>query len=226
MTTCMATWRRANANLVAIAWSVMALAAAQTASAQLHGCDTPVSERTSEVGCYTSAIKVLGAMPEGPVFWHLYNYPTRAAAEAVKGPRGTVVEAFGRVWLYAVEEEGWRPSGGERVTAIGPLPVASGKQYTARYFEVVFTPGMEGHPHRHSGPEAWYVLTGAQCLETPEGIMVKHAGESGIVPEGPPMNMKAIDTEIRRAVFIVLHDTSQPWITTVSDWKPKGLCPK
>jgi len=26
--------------------------------------------------------------------------------------------------------------------------------------------------------------------------------------------------------FIVLHDTSQPWITLARDWKPKGLCPK
>ncbi|MGA8618004.1 MAG: hypothetical protein WB660_05725 [Candidatus Sulfotelmatobacter sp.] len=167
-----------------------------------------------------------GCDAQGPVFWHLYNYPTRAVAEAAKGPRGTVVEAFGRVWLYTIEEEGWHPSGGERVAVIGPLPITSGKQYTAKYMEAVFMPGEEAVPHRHSGPEAWYVLTGSQCLETPEGIMVKHAGESGIVPEGPPMDLKAIGTEIRRAVLVVLHDTTRPWMTMASDWKPKGLCPK
>ena len=224
MTTRMALWQSASSKLVAITWSVMILAG--TTSAQSHGCDTPVSECKSEVGCYTTATTVLGAMPQGPVFWHLYNYATRAVAEAAKGPRGTVVEAFGRVWLYTIEEEGWHPSGGERVAVIGPLPITSGKQYTAKYMEAVFMPGEETVPHRHSGPEAWYVLTGSQCLETPEGIMVKHAGESGIVPEGPPMDLKAIGTEIRRAVLVVLHDTTRPWMTMASDWKPKGLCPK
>jgi quercetin dioxygenase-like cupin family protein len=226
MTPRTAMWRRASGKMVLIAWSMMVLLAAETAWAQLRGCDTPVSERTSEVGCYTTATMVFGVMPQGSVFWHLYSYPTRAAAEAAKGPRGTVVEAFGRVWLYTIEAEGWHPSGGERVAVIGPLPITSGKQYTAKYMEAVFTPGMEAVPHRHSGPEAWYVLTGAQCLETPEGIMVKHAGESGVVPEGPPMNIKAIGTETRRAVLVVLHDTSRPWMTMASDWTPKGLCPK
>ena len=225
MITRAAMWRSANVGLTVTAWSVV-LAASMSAQDHHSGCDTPVSKRTNEVGCYTTATRVLGAMPKGPVFWHLYNYPTRAAAEVVMGPRGTVVEAFGRVWLYAIEEERWRPSTGERVAAIGPLPVASGKQYTAKYMEVVFRPGMEGVPHRHSGPEAWYVLTGAQCLETPDSIMVRHAGESGIVPEGLPMNIKAIGTEMRRAVFLVLHDSAKPWMSIASDWKPKGLCPE
>ena len=38
----------------------------------------------------------LGDLPQGPLFWHLYNYPSRAAAEieAEKAPTATVVEAF------------------------------------------------------------------------------------------------------------------------------------
>jgi hypothetical protein len=63
MTTRTAMWRRASGKLAAIAWSVMAVLATETAWAQLHGCDTPVSERTSEVGCYTTATEVLGTMP-------------------------------------------------------------------------------------------------------------------------------------------------------------------
>src|SRR5215472_2244166 len=92
-----AMWRSANVGLAVTAWSVMVLAVSISAQDHHSGCDTPVSKRTNEVGCYTTATRVLGAMPQGPVFWHLYNYPTRAAAEAVMGPRGTVVEAFGRV---------------------------------------------------------------------------------------------------------------------------------
>ena len=87
-----------------------------SASAQVPGrCEIPVSQRTGENGCYVSATAVLGELPAGPLFWHLYTYPNRAAAEAASGPRRTVVEAFGKVWLYAIAEEGLRLSGGERV---------------------------------------------------------------------------------------------------------------
>lgn len=214
--------------LVAIACSMLGMTLATTppSSAQPPGrCDTPVSQRTGEVGCYLTATEVLGAMPPGSVFWHLDTYPTRAAAEAARGPRGTVVESFGKVWLYTIAEAGWRPSGGERVAAIGPFPITAGTHYTARYMEAVFTSGMQSSVHRHSGPEAWYVLAGAQCLETPDGTIVARARESAIVPEGPPMRLSSIGAETRRSVLLVLHETSQPWTTMASDWQPKGLCP-
>ena len=189
------------------------------------GCTMPVSQRTAEVGCYLTATEVLGAL-QGPQSWHLYNYPTRAAAETAKGPHGTVVESFGKVWLYTIADANWRPAGGDRIAVIGPLPLAAGTRYTARYMEAVFTAGMDTPVHLHSGAEAWYLLSGAQCLETPDGIMLFHAGESGLVPQGPSMRLSTVGAEIRRSVFLVLHETSQPWITYESDWKPKGSCPK
>jgi len=189
------------------------------------GCTMPVSQRTAEVGCYLTATEVLGAL-QGPQSWHLYNYPTRAAAETAKGPHGTVVESFGKVWLYTIADANWRPAGGDRIAVIGPLPLAAGTDYTARYMEAVFTAGMNTPVHLHSGAEAWYLLSGAQCLETPDGITVLHAGESGLVPQGPSMRLSSVGAEMRRSVLLVLHDTSQPWITYESDWKPKGLCPK
>lgn len=219
------TWRAGCTAVVMV--SSMMLAGANPLLAQVPGhCETPVSERTSEAGCYFVASEDLGKLPETPLHWHLYNYPTRSSAEAAKGPHGTVVESFGKVWLFTIAEAGWRPSGGQRVAVIGPLPITPGKQYTARYMEALFPPGMAGTPHRHSGPEAWYVLSGAQCLETSEGIIVARAGESAVVREGPSMNIQGVGTETRRSVLLVLHDSSQPWITKVSDWKPKGLCPK
>jgi hypothetical protein len=47
-----------------------------------------------------------------------------------------------------------------------------------------------------------------------------------IIPEGPPMALGSVGTETRRSVFLVLHDTTEPWITLASDWQPKGLCPQ
>jgi quercetin dioxygenase-like cupin family protein len=148
------------------------------------------------------------------------------AAEAAKGPRGTVVESFGKVWLYTIAESKWRASGGERIATIGPLKIQAGIQYTARYMEAVFAPGMSTPVHRHSGAEAWYLVSGVQCLETRDGIRVVRTGKGGMVPEGPPMVLSSVGTETRRSVLVVLHDTSQPWVTYTSDWKPKGRCPK
>jgi mannose-6-phosphate isomerase-like protein (cupin superfamily) len=80
--------------------------------------------------------------------------------------------------------------------------------------------------HRHSGAEAWYVLAGAQCLETPDRIIVAKAGEGAVVPEGLPMALSGIGGDIRRSVLLVIHDSSQPWMTVTSDWAPSGRCPQ
>ena len=86
-----------------------------------------VSERTTEVGCWIIAHQPLGPLPRAQTFWHLDVYPSRSAAEAAKGPHGTVVESLGKVWLLSIEDAGWRPSSGERVAEIGPLPIVGGK---------------------------------------------------------------------------------------------------
>jgi quercetin dioxygenase-like cupin family protein len=167
----------------------------------------------------------LGALPQGPIFWHLDTFPTRAAADAAKGPRGTVVESFGKVWLLSIDVAGWRPSGGTHVAAIGPLPVDAEAKYSAQFMEAVFTPGMTAPAHRHSGPEAWYTLTGETCLETPDGRMIGRAGGSQvIVPGGPPMHLTATGTETRRALVLILHDSTKSPTTPAPDWTPIGLC--
>jgi hypothetical protein len=91
-------WPRGKVVLIVWSLMVMAFAATELASAQVHGaCNTPVSQRLSEVGCYLTASVVLGSLGPGPVFWHLYTYPTQAAA--AKGPHGAVVESFGKASL-------------------------------------------------------------------------------------------------------------------------------
>jgi quercetin dioxygenase-like cupin family protein len=185
----------------------------------------PAIERTGELGCWIMVDAELGTLPQDPVFWHLDAYATRAEAETAKGSRGIVVESLGRVWLFTIDVAGWRPSGGERVAQVGPLPVEADISYSAQYMEAIFTPGMTAPAHRHSGPEAWYTLSGETCLETPEGIMVGRAGGSHvIVPGGPPMHLTATGTETRRALVLILHDSTQPATTPASDWTPRGLC--
>ena len=189
------------------------------------GCDVPAAARTKETGCYLTATETLEKLPAGELFWHLYEYPTLAAAQAAKPSSfGTVAESLGKVWLYVIAGKEWRPTAGQRVAVIGPLKVKPAAQYTARYMQAVFPPGMQTAVHTHSGPEAWYLLSGAQCLQTPDSETITRAGQGAVVPMGPPMVLTGMGTELRRSVVLVLHDTREPWMTVTTDWRPAKPC--
>ncbi len=186
----------------------------------------PASERAGrEFGCFILATEAVGPLDSAHAFWHLSTFATRSKAEAAAGPHGRVVESFGKVWLLTIAEAAWRSSEGTHVAEIGPLPVARGVVYRAQYMEAVLRPGMKSVVHRHSGPEAWYTLAGETCLETPAGSQGGRAGGSPvIVSQGPPMELTATGTEVRRAMVLILHDSAQPATSPASDWSPKGLC--
>ncbi|MES3035496.1 MAG: hypothetical protein V4813_15960 [Gemmatimonadota bacterium] len=208
--------------------SAIALASAGPAfgQAQLAVTCVPVSERAGrELGCYIIAHQPVGRLNASTAFWHLDRFPSRAVADAAKGSTGVVVEALGATWLLTIGEARWKATGGERVATIGPLQVDANASYAAQYMEAVFQPGMKSSVHRHSGPEAWYTLSGETCLETPEGTMVGRAGGTHvIVPHGPPMELTATGTVVRRALVLILHDSSQPPTSREPIWVPKGLC--
>ena len=180
-----------------------------------------------EVGCYILVSDTLGELPAVPLYWHLDTYPSRAAAEAAKGTRGTVVEALGQIWLMTIAEAGWRASAGEHVAEIGPLTINTGTSYTAAYMEAIMFPGAETGVHHHPGPEALYPLSGEECMETPEGKFVGvPEGKPVIVPADMPHKLTITGTEKRRSLALVLHDSAQPWAIRTHDhgWTPKGLC--
>lgn len=198
-------------------------------------CETPAADRKAEAGCYTTAVADLGRLPATPIYWHLDTFPSRAAAEAARGPRGTVVDSQHKIWLFTIAEASWRPAGGERVATIGPLVIDPSVPYTARYQEAVIAAGFQdgvGKGHWHPGPEAWYVLEGAQCLETPSGAMTARKGETMIAPEGAPMTIASAGTDLRRTVFVVLHRSSYPYVLREAmtpdaphaHWQATGAC--
>lgn len=198
--------------------------AAGERSEQIVKC-VPVAERAGrKLGCFVTATETLGKLPSVPIFWHLDSFPTRAAAQSAKGENGSVVESYGKVWLFTIGEANWKSNGGKRVARVGPLPLNEAGSYTAEYMEATFMPGMKSQVHRHPGPEAWYVLKGEQCLETPGHAQHVRAGESGIVPEGPPMMLLGTGKSERRALVLILHDSSKPMTAPASDWQPPGLC--
>lgn len=185
----------------------------------------PVAERAGRKrGCFITHTELLGKLPKIPLYWHLHKYQTRQGAESAKEDHGSVVDSFGDVWLFTIAPESWNAKGGERIARVGPLPITDTASYTVEYMEAIFGPGMRSRVHRHPGPEAWYVLSGEQCLETPGQRMVAKAGESAVVPEGPPMQLFGTGQSERRSLVMILHDSSKPMTMPATDWKPSGLC--
>jgi quercetin dioxygenase-like cupin family protein len=94
--------------------------------------------------------------------------------------------------------------------------------------EAAFPPGrgLQTSVHRHSGPEAWYLVSGAQCLRTPDATTILRTGETGFVASGPPMMLTSVGPDTRRALVLVLHDSKEPWMTVTTDWQPTASCPE
>ena len=178
------------------------------------------------VGCYMAGSAQLGVAPATPWFWHLDAFATRALAEAARRERGTVVQAHGRVWLFTIAEAEWRPEGGERVGRVGPLPLTPGRSYAAHYIEGVAPPTARTPPHRHSGPEAWYLVDGTNCVMTPQGVRVAGRGETLIVPEGEPMVLTGVGSTLRRSFAVIVYDASLSATSPAPDWTPKDSCPR
>jgi quercetin dioxygenase-like cupin family protein len=225
----MPSFRRSYGLYAAVALSLFTVGICSQATSQdvtPQNCH-PVSGRTQELGCWIIADQTLGPLTTSQAFWHLDTYPTREAAMAAKGSRGTVVTALGKIWLLSIEESAWQaPAGGEHVATIGPLPIDTAKKYSAQYMEAVFTPGMVSAIHDHPGPEAFYTISGQICLETPQGASIGQAGTPVVVAGGLPMQLVATGTDKRQSVVLVLYDSSDTAGHPVHDWTPKGLCKK
>ena len=167
----------------------------------------------------------LGALPDEPVYWHIDTFADESSARRAKGPNGTVVVDFGKVWLFTVAGEHWRANGGTHAATIGPLPVTKAKAFSAEYVHSYFSPGMSAPLHKHSGPEGFYAVDGDTCLEMPGGAQTGFGpGNAQVMPGGEPMLLMAIGKTPRRAFALVLHDSTQPATTRVSDWQPAGRC--
>ena len=206
---------------------------AQAGSTPVVGVDTR--------GLHLTAAVPLGALPAQSMYWHIYEFDSRAAAEAARPARGTVAEAFGRHWLYVIAEEGWRTNVGRKVSVVGPFILSTDRSYTARYMRAFFPPVEINGPygaagHRHPGPEAWYVVSGGQCLETPNGMILANAGPAAMVPEGWPMAISSVGRDTRRALVLILLRSDLPYSMAVDDhrshgaphvrWTPQATCPK
>jgi quercetin dioxygenase-like cupin family protein len=220
-----------------IIWTLILLGATIT-PAQSTGDDThdhrlfPCMEdglKSNDTGCQLLAKMKLSQFPDAPLFWYLSKFPTRNAAEAARVENSFAAEAEGHYWLFSFGPKNAAPKSGVLVASIGPLQLTSSALPKASLYEIVaylavMPPGTYTKVHIHPGPEAWYVLSGEQCLETPAGVMKAAMGESMFAPPMTPMRLTNSGSSVRHALFVVIHDSNQPWTIPTNDWKPSGAC--
>jgi hypothetical protein len=195
--------------------------AAQTTPAPPPDHDHPVVGRQLTVKPFTT-------LPKGILFLRLENFSTTKAARAAETPASAIVEWAGKIWLLTLGPKAGRSSGGTLVAEVGPVPdIPPAATYVLDINEADFGPEdraqVARQVHTHPGPEIFYLLTGEQCLETPNGTTRARAGEGMVAPANTPMQLNITGSSKRDAFFVVIHDSTKPRVTP-SDWQPKGSC--
>jgi quercetin dioxygenase-like cupin family protein len=198
---------------------------ATSPSDHAFACLTDGLTRNKAFGCQLLARPTLTLSGDGPFYWHLRTYATRRTANAAKRDGDAVVSADGRIWLSSIGPRTDAHRRGTHVASIGPLDIPKAAAHHVELYYVIMPAHEHTRVHTHSGPEAWYVLEGEQCLDTPDGPQRVHRGDTALaaVRSGVPMQLTNTGSRPRRALFIVVHDTAQQWMT-ISDWKPTGAC--
>lgn len=167
----------------------------------------------------------LSSLPVGQVYWHLDRFKSKTAAQAAARRDSVVVASFGSTWLFTLGHKAWRAKRGEHVATVGPLPTPPAQRYAAEYLRSIFKPGASAPLHVHSGPEAFFAVSGDTCLETPSGVRTSRGSGQGLVIEaGPPMLLMAIGRVPRQGFALILHDVDMPPTTLTQAWHPAGLC--
>ena len=184
---------------------------AATASAQLEpSCVANSPERRGEIGCSIVEIKPLPETVKGSLYWHIDRFESGERARAAAGPASIALDAHGAWWLLTIESGVADHHGGEHVTQVGLPELPPAPRYSMLVISAYVPSGMTSRLHTHSGVEAFYVVDGAQCLETPAHAYRMEKGGSLAVPAGMPMRLVATGPTPRHALAVIVYDTAKP----------------
>ena len=151
-------------------------------------------------------------LPDGPLFWRIENSPTLAQTQAAAGLWGLAAESGGRVWLFRLGAASGSSAGGSKVAEVGPLPRVVAPEYLLRINEATGPAGSITPVHTHPGSEAFYVLTGEQCIRTAQGVLRVGVGrpETGHGVDTPMQVSSCGSTDLRALVMFVV-DATRPF---------------
>jgi quercetin dioxygenase-like cupin family protein len=181
--------------------------------------DSP--ERRGEEGCsILTSRPFVGPLPKS-VYWHIDRFDSLEAATAMVGPNGVATAAHGGFWLMTVESKGRDHHGGRHVAWMGPLSLPPVGSFTMRVQSSLLTSGTTTPVHTHSGPEVFYIVSGEQCLDTPQTGHRLTAGRSFVLPAGVIHQGRVAGPGVRRALALILHDSARPGSTDLND--PQAL---
>lgn len=186
-------------------------------------CSAPVPADPGAAGCYqTSQLDLIDA--PRMLYWHIFETASieEAQAEAGRHRWATIARAHSRNWLYLLGDAEDAVAGNAReIAVVGPLAVPEGP-VTAHFSEAIFPPGMQTRVHSHPGPEAFFVVEGEQCMETPADKTRIEAGGTYIVPGGPHLQAAPHG---RRNLVLILSPKDAPFVIPGGDgWSPTGFC--
>jgi quercetin dioxygenase-like cupin family protein len=189
-----------------------------TVSAQLEpSCVENSPERRGEIGCSLVENKPLPATLKEPLFWHMDRFDTGDHARAAIGPASVALEAHGTWWLLSVESKIDDHHGGLHVNQIAFPPLPPAPKYSMLVMSAYIPAGLTSRVHLHSGVEAFYVVDGEQCLETPTRAYPMKKGGILVLPTGVTMQLIATGSTPRRALAVIVYDTAQPPTTRIEN---------
>jgi mannose-6-phosphate isomerase-like protein (cupin superfamily) len=151
-------------------------------------------------------------LPNAPLFWRVENFPTLSEAQAASSPHSLAVEAFGKVWLFTLGQQGQASAGGVKIADIGPLPEVTAPEYLLRVNEGSGVPGSTTSVHTHPGSEAYYVLSGEASQKTPHGVSRISAGQT-LAGHGGDTVMQFMNsgTTVVRYFALFVVDATKPF---------------
>jgi quercetin dioxygenase-like cupin family protein len=187
------------------------ICSAQMAWAQLEpSCVENSPERQGEIGCSLVENKPLPPGLKAPLVWHIDRFSTEAAAKGAVAPTSVAFAAHGVVWLMTIEPTATDHHGGEHVAAAALLALPPADRYAMLAMSAYIPSGLTSRFHHHSGVEGFFVADGQQCLETSDRTYVMNKGDTVVVPSGVAMRLVATGPTPRRALAVIVYDSSQP----------------
>ncbi|HLC05774.1 MAG TPA: hypothetical protein VJK02_22275 [Anaerolineales bacterium] len=163
--------------------------------------------------------KKVARLPVGRpgLYWRLESFPSLAQAQAAAGPTGLAAESAGRAWLFTLGPKGGSSAGGTKVADAGPLPPVVAPEYLLRINEASGPPGSITVVHTHPGTEAFYVLTGETCTQTPQGVIRVSAGQAKAGPDtDTPTQVSSCGSADLRGLVMFVVDATRPFSSPAS----------